>query len=211
MNSLIFWIFVIYFYIGSFWRLYFLLKGKLYHSLYEENNYLCRCVRVGWGRFRASTRLVKWSHYQARARADTPGKFRLFKGRKHYTIFFYRKIKRIQWNLKKIQWVPDSVKKPKKCIQLKFYLKIPGPSAISTLSWTSNKIWVLVTSQTRLIIHLGKSKARIFSETILLEVSNESLISKMPVKDSGHFEKSKNWNFHFCPKPNHFEYFPEIR
>ena len=86
-------------------------------KFWEENNYLCRCVRVGWGRFRASTRLVKWSHYQARARADTPGKCRLFKGRKHYTIFFYRKIKRIQWNLKKIQWVPDSVKKPKKCIQ----------------------------------------------------------------------------------------------
>ena len=60
-------------------------------KFWEENNYLCRCVRVGWGRFRASTRLVKWSHYQARARADTPGKCRLFKGRKHYTIYFLSK------------------------------------------------------------------------------------------------------------------------
>ena len=72
-----------------------------------------------------------------------------------------------------------------------------------------------MTSQTLLIIHLGKSKAGIFSETILLEVSNESLISKMPVKDSGKNYKikfiTKKFVLKDCPKPYHFEYFPEKR
>ena len=59
--------------------------------MFKSNNYLCRCVRVGWGRFRASTRLVKWSHFKARARAATPGKCGYIKEHEHYTIYFLPK------------------------------------------------------------------------------------------------------------------------
>ena len=100
----------------------FLLKGKLYHSLYEENNYLCRCVRVGWGRFRASTRLVKWSHYQAHARADTPGKCRLFKGRKHYTICFLSKNQKDSVNSQKDSVSPRFSEKTQKMHEIHFYI-----------------------------------------------------------------------------------------
>ena len=104
----------------------FLLKGKLYHSLYEENNYLCRCVRVGWGRFRASTRLVKCSHYQARARADTPGKFRLFKGRKHYTIFFLSKNQKDSVKSQKDSVSPRFSEKTQKMHTIKYSTTFTG-------------------------------------------------------------------------------------
>ena len=89
------------------------------HFVFKSNNYLCRCVRVGWGRFRASTRLVKWSHFKARARAATPGKCGYIKEHEHYTIYFLPKNQK------------DSVKSQKDSVSPRFSEKTQKMHTIS--------------------------------------------------------------------------------
>ena len=101
------------------------------HFVFKSNNYLCRCVRVGWGRFRASTRLVKWSHFKARARAATPGKCGYIKEHEHYTIYFLPKNQK------------DSVKSQKDSVSPRFSEKNPknAYNMISTkIAYTNYKI-----------------------------------------------------------------------
>ena len=117
------------------------------HFVFKSNNYLCRCVRVGWGRFRASTRLVKWSHFKARARAATPGKCGYIKEHEHYTIYFLPKNQKDSVKSQKDSVSPRFSEKTQKMhtiIFLELFLKSGWTFVHSCLDWLNWKNWAHV-------------------------------------------------------------------